>query len=132
MMFCFCQQPITAEASIVKDKHMRSESVLARSLLLYVAAVAKQNNRGCSKHTEAMKEVNSMANEITYEITRHCGVIATEKSGWTRELNIVAWNGGEPKYDIRSWNEDHTRMTRGITLTCEEAASLAKILNAAI
>lgn len=73
-----------------------------------------------------------MTNDITYEITRRCGVIATEKNGWTRELNIVTWNGGEPKYDIRSWNEDHTRMTRGITLTYEEATSLARVLRAAI
>ena len=67
-------------------------------------------------------------NDITYNVTKHCGVIATEKNGWTRELNIVAWNGGEPKYDIRSWNEDHTRMTRGITLTHEEVANLKSIL----
>ena len=82
--------------------------------------------------TKAMKEVNTMANDITYEIRRRCGVIATEKSGWTRELNIVSWNGGEPKYDVRSWNEDHTRMTRGITLTYEEAANLAVLLKAAV
>lgn len=72
------------------------------------------------------------SDNITYEITRHCGVISTERNGWTRELNIVVWNGGEPKYDIRSWSEDHSRMTRGITLTNEEAANLARLLNAAI
>lgn len=82
--------------------------------------------------TEAMKEVHNMATDITVEITRHCGIITTEKNGWTRELNVVAWNGGKPKFDIRSWNEDHTRMTRGITLTYEEAANLASLLKAAV
>ena len=70
-----------------------------------------------------------MATDITYEIKRHCGIIATEKSGWTRELNIVSWNGGEPKLDIRSWNADHTRMTRGLTLTNDEATELESLLH---
>lgn len=71
-------------------------------------------------------------NDITYDIKRHCGIISTEKSGWTRELNIVSWNGADPKFDIRSWNADHTRMTRGITLTYEESTQLASLLGAAI
>lgn len=71
-------------------------------------------------------------NDITYEINRHIGVISTERSGWNRELNIVSWNGGEPKFDIRSWSADHTRMTRGITLTYEEAASLTSLLRKAM
>ena len=62
----------------------------------------------------AMSNSNSRG-DVTFEITRKCGIIGTEKGGWTRELNVVVWNGGEPKFDVRSWNDDHTRMTRGIT-----------------
>lgn len=40
----------------------------------------------------------------------------------------MSWNGNEPKYDIRSWNEDHTKMGKGITLTDEELRILASEL----
>lgn len=34
-----------------------------------------------------------------------------------KEINVVAWNGGKPKIDVRDWNSAHDRMSRGITLT---------------
>ena len=44
-------------------------------------------------------------NTVTFEIVEHIGNIApTSENGWTRELNRVAWNGGNAKYDIREWN----------------------------
>jgi len=69
---------------------------------------------------------------VQFEIVRRCGAIGKEKNGWIRELNVVSWNGADPKYDVRSWNEDHSRMTRGITLSYEEAVCLAAVLRAAI
>ncbi len=71
-------------------------------------------------------------NEVRFEIKKHHGVLKTNQNGWQRELNIVEWNGGEPKYDIREWSPDHTRMTRGITLTESEAKVLKEILNKVI
>ena len=35
----------------------------------------------------------------------------------------------EPKYDLREWNPDHSRMGKGITLTDEEVETLKAILN---
>ena len=59
--------------------------------------------------------------DITYTIEQFIGVLKEEKDGWTKELNLVSWNGQEAKYDIRSWKtDDHSKMTRGITLTPEE------------
>ena len=63
-------------------------------------------------------------NEIKYEIVRKIAVIKEESGGWATELNEVSWNGAEPKYDIRRWNADHTKMGKGITLTRPEAMSL--------
>ena len=34
-----------------------------------------------------------------------------------------------PKYDLREWNPDHSRMGKGITLTDEEVETLKAILN---
>lgn len=57
--------------------------------------------------------------ESTFEIVEHIGVIDTidnREEKWTKEVNVVAWNGGKPKIDVRDWNERHDRMSRGITL----------------
>mgnify|MGYP001184919942 CR=1 FL=1 len=62
--------------------------------------------------------------EVKFEIINHIGVLSTSKSGWTKELNVVSWNGGPPKYDIREWNEDHTKMSKGITMNEEEIGQL--------
>ena len=42
---------------------------------------------------------------------------------------MVSWNGNPPKYDIRDWSPDGSRMAKGITLTKEELAALKDILN---
>ena len=42
---------------------------------------------------------------------------------------MVSWNDREPKYDLREWNPDHTRMGKGITLTEEDINMLRAILN---
>ena len=38
--------------------------------------------------------------EIKYEITEHLGVISETARGWTREVNMISWNGREPKIDV--------------------------------
>ena len=48
--------------------------------------------------------------------------------GWERQLNLISWNDGEPKYDIRDWSPDGTRMGKGISLSGEELAILKGIL----
>jgi hypothetical protein len=67
--------------------------------------------------------------ELKYEITKTLGVLSENARGWTKELNMVSWNEREPKYDLREWNPDHTRMGKGITLTEEEVETLRAILN---
>lgn len=67
--------------------------------------------------------------EVTYTIVEHFGVIATENSGWTKELNLVSWNAREAKYDIRSWAPDKKKMGRGVTLTGVECDTLKSLLN---
>jgi hypothetical protein len=66
--------------------------------------------------------------ELKFEITESLGVLAENAKGWTKELNLVSWNDHEPKYDIRDWSPDHSRMGKGVTLTADELASLKDIL----
>ena len=67
--------------------------------------------------------------DITFEITKELGVISENAKGWTRELNMVSWNNHEPKYDIRDWSPDHTRMSKGVSLTEEEMEKLVELFN---
>lgn len=66
--------------------------------------------------------------ELKYEIINQIGVISTSASGWNTELNRISWNGNEPKYDLRSWAPDHSKMGKGITLSEEELIALAELL----
>lgn len=67
--------------------------------------------------------------ELKFEITEHIGVIGENSRGWSRELNMVSWNDREPKYDLRDWSPDHSKMGKGITMTADEIASLKDILD---
>ena len=40
--------------------------------------------------------------DIQFEIVKEIAVLSTSDSGYTKELNLIAWNGNEPKYDILS------------------------------
>ena len=62
---------------------------------------------------------------VTYELKKSLGVLSTSDSGWTKEVNIIAWNGGADKIDIRDWDPTHARMAKGITLFDHEAEKLA-------
>lgn len=67
--------------------------------------------------------------EIKYEIIEELGVISEGYNGWAKELNLISWNGREPKYDIREWAPDHEKMGKGITLTKEELFVLKKLFD---
>ena len=71
-----------------------------------------------------------MKDDISYEIKENIGEFGERANGWKWELNKISWNGGEPKYDLRSWAPDHARMSKGITLTAEELYDLQTILSA--
>ena len=58
--------------------------------------------------------------EFKYEITERIAVLSQNPNGWERQLNLVSWNERDPKFDLREWSPDHTKMGKGITLTYEE------------
>lgn len=66
---------------------------------------------------------------IKYEIKENIGTLSTSTKGWLKELNLVSWNDREVKFDIREWSEDHSKMSKGITLTNEEIRTLKELLN---
>ena len=65
---------------------------------------------------------------IQYEIVKEIAVLSTSDSGYTKEINLISWNGKEPKYDIRSFSPSREKCGKGIMLTADEAAALFKAL----
>ena len=73
--------------------------------------------------------VNERArDDISYEIVERIGVISKYPTGWEKQLNIVSWNGGNPKVDCRDWSPDMEHMSRGITLHMDEAKKMFELL----
>lgn len=67
--------------------------------------------------------------DFKYDIVKHIGVLSENAKGWTKELNLISWNGAAPKYDIRDWAPEHEKMGKGVTLTAEEIQKLKEILS---
>ena len=67
--------------------------------------------------------------DIKYEIEKELGVVSESAKGWTKELNLISWNGKEAKYDLRDWAPEHEKMGKGITLSKEELKALKELLN---
>lgn len=68
--------------------------------------------------------------DFSYEIKSNLGVLS-EKKGYTKEVNLISYNGKEPVYDIRTWYTQPSgekKMTKGITLNKDEIEALKMIL----
>lgn len=64
-----------------------------------------------------------------YEIVKSLGVVSQPNNGWIKELNIIKWSNREPVYDLRTWDEAHERIGKGITLTADDLKNLKDLLN---
>lgn len=62
------------------------------------------------------------------ELIKKIALISGSETGFRKELNLVSWNGKEPKYDLRNWSPEGIPL-RGVTLTEDEAKELQKVLN---
>lgn len=67
--------------------------------------------------------------DLKYDIVKKVGTIAQSPKGWEKQLNVISWNGRAPKYDLRDWSPDGTKMGKGITLSLEELKSLKRLLS---
>ena len=65
---------------------------------------------------------------MTMNVIKKIAVISDEDEGYRKELNLVSWNGREPKYDLRKWAPNRQPL-KGITMTEDEAKELQRVLN---
>lgn len=70
--------------------------------------------------------------EFKFQIIEQFGnLTADPKASVAKEINLIAWNGKPPVYDIRSWKteENERKPLKGITLTAKELKALRNALN---
>jgi len=67
--------------------------------------------------------------DIRYDIIQQFGVLSTSPSAWSKQLNLISWNDGGPKFDIRDWSGDGMKMGKGVMLTQDELLALSDLLN---
>ena len=67
--------------------------------------------------------------DFNYEIKKRLGILS-QNGEKTLELNLVSYNGREPKIDLRRWdrNGGEEKLLKGLTMTNEEAAALFEAL----
>lgn len=78
----------------------------------------KNGRKGSSLSNRLPKKDNN--EPVSFEIVEHIATLSTNEKGWRKELNIVSWNGTEPKFDIRSWKDDYSGVGKGVTIFEDE------------
>ena len=71
-----------------------------------------------------------MANDISCKVVKDFGGFGDGR--WQMHLVLVEWNEKEAKYDIRSWNDDMSKCSKGVCLTLEELMDLKDLIEKAI
>ena len=66
--------------------------------------------------------------EITYEIKEKIAVLS-DGGAWETQVNLISWNHAKPEYDIRKWNVETGKMSKGVSLTEAEWEALGELFN---
>lgn len=69
-----------------------------------------------------------MDKEVTFRITQRLAVLSQKDNGYSKQVNLVSWNDGTPKLDLREWSPENKRGMKGITLTEDEGRTLMRAL----
>ncbi len=64
---------------------------------------------------------------FNYKIKEHIATLS-ENGPYATEVNLISYNGAEPKLDIRKWDKSANRMLKGIALDQDEAEKLKRVL----
>ncbi len=65
---------------------------------------------------------------IQCTLKHHLGKLRENEKGWSREVNIISWEGAQSRLDIRDWSKGKDRSSKGITFTRAEVERLRDML----
>lgn len=69
--------------------------------------------------------------DFSWEVVEALGNFSEERKNYTRELNLISWNGAKPVYDIRGWRigkDGIKHPLKGMSLNREELMALRDLL----
>lgn len=72
----------------------------------------------------------SKDDKLEFTILNDFGAFGEGK--WQKHLTLIKWGDNQPKFDLRTWNEDMTKMGKGITLDDAELFDLLSIIEDAL
>lgn len=87
--------------------------------------IAQKYNHQKKKGIMAMKE------KLSYEVIKHIGTIS-EKNNYSKEVNVIAWNGRPAVFDIRCFRvgEDGEKYPlKGISMNKDDLVALKELLS---
>ena len=64
---------------------------------------------------------------VSYRINDNLAVLFKSNNGYTKEVNVITWNHGARKIDIRNWSPER-KCAKGISLSMNEAMKLLAVL----
>ena len=63
--------------------------------------------------------------EIKFEVVKEIvSLQKPENSLYHVEVNLIKWNGSDPKVDVRKWADNREKCSKGLTMTFEEARTI--------
>ena len=68
--------------------------------------------------------------KLEFSIIKDFGSFGEGK--WQKHLTLIKWGDNAPKYDIRPWNEDMTKMGKGVTLDDADLFDLMSLIEEAL
>lgn len=76
--------------------------------------------------SKELKKQND-SNEFKCKIVKKIGIISANTQGWTKEVNLVSYNGKKAVVDIRTWSPSK-KMSKGITIDKKNLNRLIELL----
>lgn len=68
--------------------------------------------------------------ELSFKVIKDFGAFGEGK--WQKHLTYIKWGDNEPKFDLRTWNEDMTKMGKGVTLDSSDLFDLMGLIEEAL
>lgn len=69
--------------------------------------------------------------DFSWKVVKPLGSFSDEHKKYTKELNVISWNGAKSIYDIRCWKTDENGIKhplKGLSLKKEELIALRNLL----
>lgn len=68
--------------------------------------------------------------KLEFSIIKDFGSFGEGK--WQKHLTLIKWGNNEPKFDIRPWNDDMSKMGKGVTLDDADLFDLMTLIESAL